>query len=336
MAVYTQLDARALQALWSVYDDDKELLRAEGIAQGSINTTYRLDTEAGVFFLRINEDKSSDDVWYEAHLLDRLGNAGLDVVTPTIKRTRIGGRFFHIEERAGRPVWAAVFPLLPGRDLGVFEVEPAHVVQVGRFLARAHHALRAFRGRRANPYGAGAIARWLEELVRCDATSSVASRLQGVLADVRAHRRLLPHGVIHGDLFVDNTKWTQGTLAAVFDWEMAGRDHLALDIGIALHAWCWRRSSSSDPGVFEAALCQALLAGYQQVRRLLPSERRGLYGEARLAAVRFTASRLRDFEVPRPGRDGAARAFLDYRDFLARLEALEAIGPKGFARMVGL
>ncbi len=335
VAIYTLLDASALRALWSLYDENSGLTRGDGIAQGSINSTYRLATEAGVFFLRINENKGREDVWYEAHLLDHLTAAKRDVVTPTIKNTLLGERFVCIKERAGRPVWAAIFPELPGQDLSGLEVAAAHTQQVGRFMAGAHHALRSFGGGRANPYGAVPVACWLEELVRCHATREVAERLLAVLALVRRRRRLLPCGVIHGDLFIDNTKWSNGTLAAVFDWEMAGRDHLVLDVVIAINAWCWR-SSPTGSCAFDPPRCQALLEGYQQLRRLAPSERRGLYLEALLAAVRFTASRLRDFEVPRPGRDQVARAFLDYRDFLARLDALEGLGERGFLRMVGL
>lgn len=332
VAVYTPLDTIALQALWSVYDDVAELKKAEGIAQGSINTTYRLETEAGVFYLRINEHKTTHEVFYEAKLLDRLQAARLDVVTPEVRRNRVGGRFYEVERRGGHPIWAAVFPLLPGRDLGVFEVTPTHTAQVGTFLAQAHRALRSFRGRRANPFGLATVQRWLDELRGFAETREVAQRLAGVLARVQATRRLLPRGVVHGDLFVDNTKWRETRLVAVFDWEMAGRDHLALDVAITVLAWCWRRERNE----FDAPCARALLAGYQGVRKLAASERRGLFTEALLAAVRFTASRMRDFEVHKPGREHAARAFLDYRDFLARLDALLALGPRGFAQMMGL
>lgn len=340
MAVYTHLDELALRALWSVYDDDAELRQAQGIAAGSINTTYRLETGAGVFYLRINEEKTTDEVFYERDLLDRLAGASLHgVITPAIRRTRVGGSFYLVEERQTRsgvrPIWAALFPELPGRDLGPFEVQPPHVTQVGAFLARAHVALRAFRRGRRNPYGLPVVQGWLGEIQRADGLEKLALRLQAALDDVKAHRRLLPRGVVHGDLFIDNTKWRQGKLEAVFDWEMAGRDQLALDLAICVHAWCWRRGGDGA-GMYDAGLCRALVEGYQRVRPLHDSERRGLFVEAVLGAVRFTASRVRDFELPRADRAGAQRAYLDYRDFGARLDALEGMGERGFRTLVGL
>jgi homoserine kinase type II len=322
MAVYTPLDEGFLRAMWSVYDDQAELVRAEGVLAGSINTTYRLETDRGTWFVRVNEGKSTDDVIAERDVLRALATAPLGgVLVPEIAPTRIGGSFYLVETRAGRPVWATVFRELPGRDIGVFEISPAHTVQIGRFLARAHRSLAGLRLRRPNPYGIDIVARWIDEIERVPDLAALAARLRGAHAQVQAARRLIPRGVIHGD-----------ELRAVFDWEMAGSDHLALDLAITLCAWCWRPTTR----VFERELCRGLLQGYQEIRPLAPSERRGLFVEARLAALRFTASRVRDFEVPRPGREDAARDRLDYRDFLARLEALEQMGRRGFAALVGL
>ena len=333
MAVYTTLDDGFLRAMVSVYDDEAELVRAEGVLAGSINTTYRVETDRGVWFVRVNEGKSTDDVCAERDVLRALQAAPLGgVVAPAILQTRVGGSFYLVTRREGRPVWATVFAELPGRDVAVFELTAEHTAQVGRFLARAHLALRGLALRRSNPFGLPVVTRWVDELERHPVTAEVARRLRASLERVRAARRLLPRGVIHGDLFPNNTKWKQRALCAVFDWEMAGVDHLALDLGVALCAWCFGPTTR----VFERELCRAMVQGYQDVRPLQPSERRGLWEETRLAALRFTASRVRDFELPRPERDGAARDRLDYRDFLARLDALEAMGRRGFSALVGL
>ena len=333
MAVYTTLDELALRAMLSVYDDEAELVRAEGVLAGSINTTYRIETDRGACFLRINEGKSTADVLAERDVLRALAGAPLGgVAIPEIKKTRVGGSFYLLEHRGGQPLWATIFAELPGRDLAIFEVDAGHTRQIGRFLARAHLALRGLRLWRPNPFGLPTVGRFVEELERHVETSALAARLRVALEDLRARRRLLPKGVIHGDLFPNNTKWQRTELLAVFDWEMAGTDHLALDLGIALCAWCWRPTAHA----FERELCRALVQGYQGVRPLAPSERRGLYTETMLAALRFTASRARAFEIPRPDRAGASRDRLDYRDFLARLEALQAMGRRGFAALTGL
>lgn len=348
MAVYTQLEQGTLAQMLSVYDVG-DVREYEGIAAGSINTSYRVTTSQGVWYLRINEGKSFRELVYEKNLLlhlgahqDRLGG----VKTPVVVENVIGGHFFPIKRR-----WACLFEELKGRELAVFELLPEHTHQVGAFLARAHRVLRPYRGGRRNPFSAHTVARWLDDLDRRWRERAVAQRLRRSFDRVLAHRRPLPRGVIHGDLFMNNTKWRRGELDAVFDWEMAGRDHLALDVGICLNAWCFKRDASA----FDTDLCRSLLEGYEGIRPFSASERRGLFYEACLGALRFTLSRVRDFELDGSEPDDAAfvdlhapdaqepdamkaandqRDFLDYREYEARLDALLAMGTRGFSSLL--
>jgi homoserine kinase type II len=345
MAVYTQLHRQTIEAMVSVYpdvvagafDDHAGVADVAGIAQGSTNTTYRVTMRTGaVWYLRVNENKPEAAIAHERDVLAALSSLHLDVTTPLMARSVAGGAFFAIDHDGARR-WACLFPALPGRDLGVFEVTAAHGAQVGGFLARVHRGLRGFRLRRRNPYDAAVVAGWLAELHRFESTATVAARLSTSMADARRRRRRLPAGLVHGDLFVDNTKWEgsgdDAQLVAVFDWEMAGRDHLALDLAIVLCAWAFQRRG--DAMVFVDNVAAAIVDAYQRVRPLAPSERRGFFTELRLAALRFAASRLRDFETPRLAPHGE-RKYLDYRDFLARLDLFEGHGERATLRRVGL
>ena len=75
---------------------------------------------------------------------------------------------------------------------------------------------------------------------------------------------------------------------------------------------------------------------HQQVRRLRPSEQRGLLGELRLAAIRFAASRMKDFSLPRAEGSVAERRFLDPADFFERLDLIEGLGDRGVRQALGL
>jgi homoserine kinase type II len=345
MAVYTQLHRQTIEAMVSVYpdvvagafDDHAGVADVAGIAQGSTNTTYRVTMRSGaVWYLRVNEGKTEAAIAHERDVLAALSRLALDVTTPMMARSVAGGAFFAIDHDGARR-WACLFPALPGRDLGVFEVTPAHGAQVGSFLASVHRGLRGFHRRRRNPYAAPIVDGWLRELERHAGVAPVAARLRSSMADARRRRRLLPTGLVHGDLFVDNTKWegsgVAARLVAVFDWEMAGRDHFALDLAIVLCAWAFQRRD--DRMVLVDDVAATVVDAYQRVRPLADSERRGLFTELRLAALRFTSSRLRDFETPRLG-DNAERKYLDYRDFLARLDLFEQEGERATLRRLGL
>jgi homoserine kinase type II len=344
MAVYTQLHRQTIEAMVSVFpevvsgarDEHAGVAEVAGIPQGSTNTTFRVTMQSGaVWYLRVNEGKPLAALAHERDVLAALAAVDLDVVTPRMARSVAGGAFFGLEDGAERR-WACLFPALPGRDLGPFEVTGHHAAQVGRFLGEAHVGLRQFPRRRRNPYGAAVVDGWLRELLRFDETATIATALGTTMRDLHRRRRLLPAGLVHGDLFIDNTKW-EGTgdaarLVAVFDWEMAGRDHLALDLAIVVCAWAFRRYD--DRLDLDDDVATALVAAYQRVRPLCPSERRGLFTELRLAALRFTTSRLRAFETPRRG--AADRRYLDYRDFLGRLHCFEGWGERGTLRRLGL
>ena len=87
-------------------------------------------------------------------------------------------------------------------------------------------------------------------------------------------------------------------------------------------AWCFGDA-------LDARLVQAMGAGYASVRRLGREEEERLFHEARVAAVRFAITRITDFELRSEGRQ-----YRDYRRFLARLGAVERLGPEGLARLL--
>lgn len=347
MAVYTVLPRPYVEAMAAVFPDVGEVKDVAGVAHGSINTTYRVTTTTGLWFLRVNEGKEFSALLHERDLLAALDDAGLDarlgVAAPRMARSVPGGSFFPIDLDDGRPRrWASFFAGLPGRDLGPFEVTPAHARQVGRFLAHAHLALRGFRRRRRNPYGVPVVHGWLRTLHEQGVAPDAVTRLTSAVRALRRARRPLPAGVVHGDVFIDNTKWSakeagreDARLVAVFDWEMAGRDHLLLDVCITACAWGFRRDDAGAMVLVDDVVA-ALVDGYRAVRPFAPSERRALFVEWRLAAIRFAASRLRDFEAPARHGDAAERRYLDYRDFVARLDVLEGRGERALKMIFGV
>lgn len=341
MAVYTVLSDDFVRAMVSVYPElngpppGVAVVDITGMEQGSINTTYRVRLADGaVWFLRVNEGKPWARLVRERDLLDALTSLPLGVTTPHMARSVAGSAFFAVDVDGGDRRWASFFGGLPGREIGTFEVSRRHVEAIGAFLARFHRRLRRFRAG-PNPYGDVTVRRWLQRLGAYAPTSADARRLTATIDHVHASQRLLPRGVIHGDLFVDNTRWSSsGALLAVFDWEMAGRDALLLDVAIALCAWTFHRVDGTL--CWREDLAAGLVEGYQRLRPFSASERRGLFGQLRKAAVRFAASRMVDFVLPRPAGSVAERRFLDPVDFLQRLDLIEGTGARGVLRLVGL
>jgi homoserine kinase type II len=288
---------------------------------GSVNSNVCLGLEDGTrAFLRIYEEQGRDDAQAEIDLLRWQIDHGTPTPSP---RPLLGGGW--LASHQGKPV--AVFPWVEGESRCQATVREADLVRLGEALALVH-----LTGAPAPRPGRFRVADLRD---RCrviagasdPALAALAPRLAELLDEVEATR--LPgatSGLCHGDLFRDNVLWQGDRLAALLDFESAAEGPLVFDLAVTMLAWCY--GDDLDP-----ALARALLAGYQSRRPLPAIDQEALLPEARLAALRFTITRVTDY---------AMRAHLgatsqrDYRRFWARFERLTALGPGGLRALVGL
>jgi homoserine kinase type II len=323
MAVHTVLPPEAFNRVAEAYGLGK-VVEVTPIPQGSINTNHRFTVEGGRYFLRHTTVRSSDDLNFEAALLAHL--AAYHFPGPVLLPTRHGAPFLELE--GGR---VSVFKWLPGEELRHPNLTADHLERLGTELGKLHRDTQSFTGSRANPYGPETVRSWLVGLSRNPDAElvRVAGELERYLDKVEAVRQgLEPRGVIHADLFMDNVKWLGDRVGAFFDFEMACREAYGLDVAITMNAWCF------DNGVYLPELCRAFIRGYQDVRPLSPVERANLFGHALYGAVRFTASRIRDYHLSPLPPDKLTRK--DYRTYLTRARTLAALGPPGLAELIGL
>jgi homoserine kinase type II len=227
----------------------------------------------------------------------------------------------------GKP--AALFPWQPGGMRCQAAVTPHDAAEVGAALARVHGAGEGAQ-RSAGRFREVDLFVRLDRIAATDDPSLAlhASPLRARLARWSGARDpSLPRGLVHGDLFRDNVLWDdKGGIVALLDFESASEGVFAYDLVVTLLAWCV--GDRLDP-----ALARAMAAGYESVRPLTGAERAGLLAEACMAALRFTITRITDYAM----RAGVGpRVTKDYRRFLMRLDALEAMGQSGLADALGL
>lgn len=307
VAVYTTLpesDARQLV-------EDYELGTFEsltGIAKGSVNTNYRLETGTGVYFIRIDERRTAEDLVYESALLDHL--ADRDFPAPRPLRDRAG----HIQRTFERKQ-LMVFPFLPGADKPAHEYTHDELGACGEILARLHDATTDFAPTQRNRFGLESVrAMWRDSREpACGAVPEAAARideslerLASMLSGIQPER-----GTVHGDLFPDNVLFEDGSISGILDFEAACTEALAFDIATAVNALAWPDGVDRP----DSRRVRALLDGYRK-RRALPAAD-ALQTYLQLSATRFLVTRIRDF-VLTPAPDGG-RVEKDYRDYQRRL-----------------
>ncbi len=320
MAVFTPLssaDAARVVAAMGLGDAIGELRRVLPVAAGSVNSNFFLEGSRGRVFFRIYEEQEVAGVAYEWALLDHLRSEGLAVPR------RLGVAPPGAVRVDGKPT--AAFTVVDGRMSCQRGVSAARLRALGTFLGQVHAA--PFGWRREGRFRPPDVRRRLTTIPADGELGSVRGELAATLDAVEAAwPRGLPRGVTHGDLFRDNALWSGDTLRGVLDWESAAEDWLAYDLAVTLLAWCCGEELDWE-------LARALLDAYERVRPLTEAERAAFGVLALAAAVRFTVTRITDFQLRRA--DGS-RVHKDYRRFLMRVRALRALGAEGLRARLAL
>lgn len=315
MAILTVPDEAELRAFVQAYDLGP-LGSYEGIEAGTVNSSYALELGGRRWFLRIYEEQGAEGAAREADLLGHLAASGVPTPTPALGRD---GR--RTRPLAGKP--AALFPWVDGHMVCTRAVTPGHARAVGAALARVHLAGPP----PGQPLGGGRFGP-AEIIARCDrvATSrdeearAQAAPLREAVRAVAARRTRVKSGLVHGDLFRDNVLWDGDSIAALLDFESAHEGPFVFDLAVTILSWSFGSS-------FDTAIARAIASGYRSVRELDEDERAAFFDEAVLACLRFTVTRI---------TDDAIRVGKRWQRFVARREALEAMGPAGVREAFGL
>lgn len=311
MAVYTDITETELAALLSEYGIG-ELRSYRGIAEGSENSNYMLHTSTGEFILTLYEKRvERADLPFFLGLMQHLANKGISCPLPVQRRD--GGL---MSEIAGRP--AAIITFIEG--FWVRRPSAAHCREVGKALAELHRAGADFELSRPNAMAIpGWKTLWDGARDRADEMEvGLAREVEADFASLEANWPAdLPSGVIHADLFPDNVFFLGDRLSGLIDFYFACNDFYAYDLATCLNAWCFEKDFS-----FNLTKGWALLAGYQSIRELTPTETAALPVLAHGSALRFLMTRLYDWlHVP----DGAMIQKRDPKEYLRRVRFHRAI-----------
>jgi homoserine kinase type II len=316
MATFTELTLDQAKALGETFG--LSVTAVAGIPAGSVNSNYRLTLADGsTLFGRVYEEQDASGAELEARLLDHLARGG--VATPRPLPRKGGGGFTASHESASRSHPVALFPWREGEILCQKRVTPDAAQKVGERLAEVHLAGQSFREPKPSRFRIEDMHARLERITeaRDPALRAMVPEIRARLDRAARERNLeLPSGIIHSDLFRDNVLWQNGDLVALLDFESACEGSFAYDLMVTVLAWCY----GDD---FDERLVRAMFGGYAARRPLLPVEVAALGTEARIAALRFTVTRMTDYTM----RSGIGeRVMKDYRRFWLRHERIVALG----------
>jgi homoserine kinase type II len=301
MSVFTTLNLEEVRT-WLDQFSLGHIQDLKGIAAGITNTNYFVMTEHGRYVLTIFEKNDFDELPYFVNLMTHLAKHGVPCPTPIIDKAGIA-----LHRLKGKP--ALMVSCLKGKD-----IEHPNLAQckaVATTLAKMHVVGMGFHQQSHNQRGQG----W-----RIFTAQQVMPKLnaeqQTLLKQELDYQHgldltMLPHGVIHGDLFRDNVLFDGDQLGGFIDFYYACHDVLAYDVAVAANEWC-----VEEDGRFNIEKLNAFLAAYQAVRAFEPAEAECWVALLRRAALRFWLSRLYDFHFPQEGELTHAKDPMHFENIL--------------------
>ncbi|MDC0887163.1 homoserine kinase [Altererythrobacter sp.] len=328
MAVYTHLSAEDLDELIRQFDVG-HLVSAKGIAEGISNSNWLIETTGsdggGARFILTMYERRIDlgDLPFFLDLLDHLSAKGAPV--PRTIHDREGNSHRLIGNKA-----VALIEFLPG--VSVDHPTAGQARSVGSALAQLHIASADFTGTRKNDLQPGDWARILADAgsgaissIHEDLAAIIDATLPKLIADWPTD---LPRSIIHADLFPDNVLMLGNGVEGLIDFYFACEDITVYDLAVTHVAWCFGKGGN----IFDPAVSEALLGGYEAIRPLSRNERAALPLLAQGAAMRFIATRVQDW-LDTPA--GALVARKDPVDFARRLQFYEREGAEVFRDEAG-
>jgi len=300
VSVFTRITRPQLDQFFSAYSLGG-VVSFEGITDGIDNTNYSVTTTQGSFVLTLFESLTADELPHFVKLLSHLGKNNLPCPCPQSDR-----QANLLRRLNGKP--AALFERLSG--VSMLTPSVMHCREIGLQLASLHRCTQdyIFPIKSANDLSwCGAVLNKISDHLSATDRDLINDELVFQAENSPVD---LPRGVIHADLFRDNVLFVDDRLSGLLDFYSACTDTLLLDIAITANDWC------CDNGTVNAEKFSALLAAYESLRSLEPSEKRYWPIMLRAAALRFWLSRLEHQCYPRPGEITQQKDPLTFRHIL--------------------
>ena len=285
MARYTTLSPTELTHIVAQYPIGTSLKLAE-IPGGFGNSNFKLTTTDGEFLLKICDEKDSAELNMQISLLQHLRQHAYPTVYPILTKEQKP----LIHETFGSVM---LYPFLQGEAP---LASPAILAQLGEALAKLH-CIPPVAGLPCFAMGISQMRPFLQEVRDTEfATHPFVEWLKSQLEEMEPHLNAsLPKGLLHGDLFLDNTLFEGEEMIAILDFEEGCYDTLLIDVGMTIIGCCY----TSDHQL-NLEVVQRFLYAYNAVRPLTENERKHLDHFVHYAALSIAFWRFRQFNIRRP------------------------------------
>lgn len=282
MGDYTKLQKTEAQEILKLYGKG-EVENFRALSLGISNSNYDVKTPEGRFLLKVSNDKDHLALSKEQEILHRLQTEKFPYSLVPFT-TNDGELVYEFNNYSG-----VLYPFVDGIPPGPSDQT---CFEIGKGLATLHKVknVQGLRSHEEVGYGENQI---LEFVKSADCPDDFKEAFQNIFPDNLEDfdENVWEEGLIHGDLYYDNTLFDNNQLAYLLDFEQAGIGPYILDIGISMSGTCLEK------GRVLPELVASYLDGYESVRPLQGGEIEHLTDAILLGLFSIALWRIKRFKL---------------------------------------
>ncbi len=284
MGDYTKLNKIDAQAIADLYEIGP-ISDLMPLSLGISNSNYRVEAKGKSYLLKVSNDKGQQELNQEMSLLLYLAELEFPYSLTPYKTINNDVVYQYVEK------FGALFPFLDGIPPGPSDIA---CEEIGRGLASLHSLqhtdkLNMIRDHEVVGFGAKEVFHFTRSS-QCPADFKELFDLMFPHQLTWFQEHSWEKGIIHGDLYSDNTLFKNEKLQALLDFEQAGRGEYILDIGISISGTCLEKGRLIPP------LIRSFLRGYESVRPLPKEEKLHLADSIALGLFSISLWRIKRFK----------------------------------------
>ena len=286
MAVYTKINKKDISLINSQFKIEK-ITGFSGIKKGIENTNYLLKTKKNKFILTIFEKRVSiKDIPFFMKLMETLNKSNISCPRPL--KNKNGTFLIKLKNKT-----ACIVSFLNGKDKIKLNFKDCY--DVGRVVANMHKVTKKIAISRKNSMNIKKLDPLLKSIkFRSKKFINSDKFLLHNLKDIKKKWPSgLPHGIIHGDLFIDNIFFNKSKLSGIIDFYFAANDMYMYEIAICINSLCFDKKNSKFK--INKQKIKHLIKGYESVIKISLKEKKSLNILCRGAALRYLLTRLYDY-----------------------------------------
>ena len=285
MAVYTKISKKDISLIIKRFNVEN-FKSFKGIKQGIENTNYLLKSKNNKFILTIFEKRVlKKEIPFFMKLMDQLSS--LNIICPKPLKNKNGHFLIKLKNKT-----ACIVSFLTGKSKKSLSLKNCY--DVGKTVALMHLSTRKIKLFRSNSMGIKKLKPLINKIEFKSEFKNLEKFLKINLRDINKNwPKKLPHGIIHGDLFIDNIFFKKNNLSGIIDFYFAANDYFMYEIAICVNALCFDQLNSKF--YLNKKKVKSLIKGYEKIRKLSNKEKKSLNILCRGAALRYFLTRLYDY-----------------------------------------